>query len=160
VIVRSGRFRAVLLGGFGLVGLGALGFATFDEATPDWQALVFMALVGAGIGPALSGLQLAIQRAVAPAQIAGAMGTLLLLRQVGGAIAFAVAETIFVTRLHGGASPAVATGIGVLWVALAGALIGGAALLALPRSGARIAFPAPEQATSSGVDRREPLTAP
>jgi EmrB/QacA subfamily drug resistance transporter len=141
VIVRSGRFRTVVLGGFVLVVLGVPGFATFDETTPDWQALVFMALLGAGIGPSLSGLQIAIQRAVPPAQIAGAMGTLLLLRQVGGAIALAVAETVFVTRLHGGATPAVATGAGVLWVALAGAVIGAAALLVLPRSAARVEIP-------------------
>jgi len=143
LIVRSGRFRAVVLGGFALVVLGVLGFATFDESTPDWQALVFMALLGAGIGPSLSGLQIAIQRAVPPALIAGAMGTLLLLRQVGGAIALAVAETIFVTRLQGGATPAVATGAGVLWVALAGALIGAAALLILPRSAARVVLSEP-----------------
>ena len=43
-----------------------------------------MALIGLGIGPALSGLQIAMQRTVAPAAIGAAMGTLLLLRQVGG----------------------------------------------------------------------------
>ena len=43
-----------------------------------------MALIGIGVGPTLSGLQIAIQRTVAPAADRRArMGTLLLLRQVG-----------------------------------------------------------------------------
>ena len=160
LIVRTGRFRLVVVGGFALAALGALAFATFDASTPDWQALVFMGLLGAGIGPALSGLQIAIQRAVPPERIAGAMGTLLLLRQVGGAIALAIAETIFVTKLHGGASPAVATGAGVLWVALAGAVLGAAALMALPRGAARIVIAPPEQASAPVVERPEAVTAP
>ncbi len=160
LIVRTGRFRLVVLGGFALAALGALGFATFDASTPDWQALVFMGLLGAGIGPALSGLQIAIQQAVPPQRIAGAMGTLLLLRQVGGAIALAIAETIFVTKLHGGASPAAATGAGVLWVALAGAVLGAAALLVLPRSAARIVIAPPEQTSAPVVERPQPVAAP
>jgi hypothetical protein len=39
-------------------------------------------------------------------------------------------------------------------------LIGAAALLVLPRSAARIEIPAPDQATSTPVDRREPVAAP
>ena len=46
----------------GLAALGALGFGTFDAGTPMWQGLVFMALIGLGVGPALSGLQIALQR--------------------------------------------------------------------------------------------------
>ena len=46
------------------------------------------------------------------------MGTLLLLRQVGGAVALASAETVFRSTVHDH-SPAVATGIGVLTISLA-----------------------------------------
>ena len=59
-----------------------------------------MGLMGLGIGPALSGLQIALKRSVAPRQIGGAMGTLLLLRQVGGAVALASAETVYRSGLH------------------------------------------------------------
>jgi hypothetical protein len=100
-----------------------------------------MGLIGFGIGPALSGLQIALQRAVAPAQIGAAMGTLLLMRQVGGAVALAAAETIYVAGLHGhaGAAPAAtATGSGVLVVGLAGSAIAAAALFSLTRRGGRL----------------------
>ena len=142
VIMRRLEFRSTVVVGAGLAAVGALGFATFDASTPDWQSLIFMALIGFGIGPALSGLQIALQRSVTPAQIGGAMGTMLLLRQVGGAVALAVAETIYTSGLHGQASAAEATGSGVLAVGLAGSLIAGAALLSLPRGAGRIPAPA------------------
>jgi len=130
-IVRTGAVRRVLLAGYGLAALGALGFATFDASTPDWQSLLFMALLGLGIGPALSGVQIALTRTVTPRDMGAAMGTLLLLRQIGGAIALASAETVYRDRLHHGA--AVATGTGVLVVALAGAAIAALALISIPR---------------------------
>jgi predicted MFS family arabinose efflux permease len=131
VIVRTGAVRRVLLAGYGLAALGALGFATFDASTPDWESLLFMALLGLGIGPALSGTQIALTRTVTPRDMGAAMGTLLLSRQIGGAIALASAETVYRDSLHRGA--AVATGTGVLVVALAGAAIAALALISIPR---------------------------
>jgi MFS family permease len=131
LIVRTGALRRVLLGGYALAALGALGFASFDASTPDWQSLLFMALLGLGIGPALSGLQIALTRTVTPRDMGAAMGTLLLVRQIGGAIALASAQTIYLSRVHDGA--AVATGTGVLVVALAGAAIAAFALISIPR---------------------------
>jgi cyanate permease len=70
IVARTSRLRVVLLAACGLIALGAAGFATFGAETPAWQSAVFMALLGCGVGPTFSGLQLALQRAVAPAQIA------------------------------------------------------------------------------------------
>ena len=136
VVARRLAFRGTVLCGSGLAALGALGFATFHAGTPGWQLLLFMALMGLGIGPALSGLQIALQRSVAPAQIGGAMGAMLLLRQVGGAVALAAAGAVYGASASGAptaASSASATGVAVLAVGLSGSLIAGAALLALPR---------------------------
>src|SRR4029079_4676825 len=69
VIVRRLEFRVTLLIGLGVAALGAVGFATFDASAPDWQSLAFMALLGLGIGPTFSGLQIAMSRSVAPARI-------------------------------------------------------------------------------------------
>jgi EmrB/QacA subfamily drug resistance transporter len=141
VIVRRLEFRGPILFGMGLVMLGALGFATFDADTPDGLSLLFMALLGLGVGPSLSGLQIALQRTVAPQDIGAAMGTLLLLRQTGGAIALAAAETVYAA----GHDPARATGTAVFAVALAGAALAALALLTLPRGAGRLA-PLPEPA--------------
>jgi EmrB/QacA subfamily drug resistance transporter len=139
------RLRAVLLGSCGLIVLGALGFASFGADTPAWQSALFMALIGCGVGPTFSGLQLAMQRAVAPAQIGAAMGTLILVRQMGGTLALVAAQTLYVSRLEGSAgldAAAHATGTALLWVGLAGAVLGAAALVCLPRSAARLPAPA------------------
>jgi anti-sigma-K factor RskA len=70
------------------------------------------------------------------------MGTLMLLRQVGAAIAIAAAATVYAGALHDGlghAQPAVATGHAVFAVTVAGAAIAVAALLSLPRAATRLA---------------------
>jgi EmrB/QacA subfamily drug resistance transporter len=143
LIAKRLEFRGTVLAGAVLAALGALGFATFDANTPDWQSLLFMALMGLGIGPALSGLQIALTRTLRPEQIGGGMGTLLLLRQVGGAIALAGAETIYRSSAHDH-SPAVSTGMGVLAIGLLGSLIAALALVSLPRGAGRLpAMPVP-----------------
>jgi EmrB/QacA subfamily drug resistance transporter len=144
IIVRRMAFRGVVTAGYAIAAVGALGFATFDASTPDWQSLLFMALLGIGIGPALSGLQIALTRTVSPRDMGAALGTLLLGRQIGGAIALAAAETVYRNGLHAGHSAAVSTGTGVLAVGLAGAAIAAAALASLPRGAGRIApIPSP-----------------
>ena len=135
----GGEFRAPLLvGARRCWRSGALGFATFDASTPDWQSLVFMALIGLGIGPTLSGLQIALQRTVAPAAIGGAMGTLLLLRQVGGAVALAARRPSTAPVTIRRRPPAWACSVG-----LAGSAIAAAALISLPRAAGRLPAPPP-----------------
>ena len=140
LIVKRGEYRAPILGGLALAALGGLGFATFGASTPDWESVVYMALIGLGIGPVLSGLQIALQRTVAPASIGAAMGTLLLLRQVGASVALAASETVYAAGLDGGGSAAAATGTAVCVIVLAGAAVAAAALVTLPRAATRIAL--------------------
>jgi EmrB/QacA subfamily drug resistance transporter len=155
IVVRRLEFRTPIVAGMGLMALGATGFATFGASTPDALSLLYMALIGIGVGPALSGLQIALQRTVAPTQIGAAMGTLLLLRQLGGAIALASAETIYAAKLHSATAAgdgaqraaATATGTAVFVVTLTGAAIAAFALLSLGRRAGRLA-PLPEQAVA------------
>lgn len=160
LIVRRGAFRAVILRGSALAAVGAAGFATFDAGTPDWRSGLFMALIGVGIGPALSGLQIALQRTLSPRDMGAAMGTLLLLRQIGGAIALAAAETIYAGSRHTGTGDAAtATGRGVFVVALAGTALSALALLTLPRGAGRLP-PLPDAAPASAAGRAEAVQAP
>ncbi|HEV7807914.1 MAG TPA: MFS transporter [Solirubrobacteraceae bacterium] len=140
VISRRLEFRRPVLVGLALASLGALGFATFDASTPDWASLLFMGLMGVGLGPMLSGLQIATMRTVTPAMIGAALGTLLLLRQVGGSIALASSESVYAAGLHGdaAANAATATGTGVFAITLTGAAIAAIAMLSLPRGGGRL----------------------
>jgi hypothetical protein len=110
-----------------------------------------MALIGVGVGPNLSGLQIAVQRTVAPKDLAAAMGALLLGRQVGGALALAAAETIYVGRVHATDSAAAATGWGVFAVATTGSVIAALALLSVRRGQDRLLVPAPAAARPEPV---------
>lgn len=136
VIATRGEYRTVVLGGMVLLVIGALGFATFDASTPRWESLTFMALIGLGVGPQLSGLQIAMMHTVEPHRIAGGLGSLMLLRQVGAAVALAAAETMYVR----GEDPAVAVGTSIVVIALVGAAIASAALLSVPRPATRFAL--------------------
>ena len=137
VIMRLLDFRTPILAGAGLAIVGAIGFTTFDASTPDWVSLVFMGLIGFGVGPTLSGLQIGIQRTVQPQMIATTMGTLILLRQIGVSIALAAAATLYAGGVAGDpgqAAAATSTGHAVFVVTLFGAVVSAAALLALPRN--------------------------
>jgi EmrB/QacA subfamily drug resistance transporter len=138
VVARTGALRTTLLCGCALVVAGALGFATFDEASPNWHATVFMALLGVGMGPALSGVQIALQRALPAARVGGAIGALLLLRQLGGSLALVAANSIYGWRAPGSGAAA-ATGTGILVVAGIGAVLTVGALLTLRGDAGRVA---------------------
>jgi hypothetical protein len=130
VISRRLEFRRALLIGAGLAAVGAAGFAV---AMP--LSLLWMALIGLGVGPTLSGVQIALVRSVPPPAIAGALGTLMLLRQVGASLAFAAATVLYDA---GGPDRAQATGHAVFLVTLAGAAVAAAALVSLPRGAGRL----------------------
>jgi hypothetical protein len=100
---------------------------------------------GFGVGPALSGLEIALQRSVVPTAVAGALSTLILVRQVGGANALAAADTVYSAGTRAGSPAATATGTGVLVVTLTGAALAAGALGLLPRGSGRL--PAPDPST-------------
>ena len=141
VIVRRSEFRTPCSGARPRRGRRAV-LRDVRRLDPDWQSLVFMGLIGLGVGPTLSGLQIAIQRSTEPAALGAAMGTLMLLRQVGASIAIAAAATLYAGGLGHDAQPAPATGHAVFIVTLAGAAIAALALITLPRGAGRLPQPA------------------
>ncbi|WP_210650503.1 MFS transporter [Nocardioides sp. SYSU D00065] len=146
-VVRRRDVRGPLLVAGALVLVGSAAFAALDESSPGWHPLLAMAVLGLGMGPALSGLQIAIGRTSAPADLGAAMSALLLGRQVIGAVALAAAEA-----LHRSAAmeqgPTAATGTTVAWVAGTGAVVAAVALLGLRgRLPEGPAAPAPSEVT-------------
>lgn len=121
-VVRRSDVRGPLLVSGSVVLVGAGLFALLDDSSPGWLPLLAMGVLGLGMGPALSGLQIAIARTCVPGDLAAAMGTLLLGRQVVGVVALAVGEALYRAGAaeHGAAA---ATGGSVAWVAGGGALV-------------------------------------
>ncbi|RZS91511.1 EmrB/QacA subfamily drug resistance transporter [Motilibacter rhizosphaerae] len=144
VLRRRPDFRAPVLAGQLLAGAALLGYLGFARSTPDAVGLLLMACIGVGVGPSLSGLQVAMQTSVAPQQTAGAMGMVILLRQVGGSVALAAAGVAYAGVLDGDpARAAVATGHALAYVGGAGSLLAVLALSLLRKGDSRIAFRAP-----------------
>ena len=129
-VTRRGEARGPLLAAGAVVLTGAGLFALLETGSPAWLPLAAMAVLGLGMGPALSGLQIALGRTTSPRHLGAAMGTLLLGRQVIGAIALALADAAYRSQLQT-SSPASATGSAVAWVAGAGAIVAALALLGL-----------------------------
>ncbi|MFF3500595.1 MDR family MFS transporter [Streptomyces sp. NPDC003247] len=100
VIGRTGRYRLVFLGAGLLLGAGAYLFTQVTTDTGTGALATWMLLLGLGLGPALSGLTLAIQDAVPPAHLGTATGNLGFFRQVGGALTLALADTVYAGVAH------------------------------------------------------------
>lgn len=130
LIQRHGRYVPVLVGANAVVVVAAVGFGALGAGGGS-RVTAVMVLIGLGMGPALSGLQMVIGRVTTPADLGAAMGALLLGRQVGGAVALVAAEALYSARAASGASPAQATGLSVAVIAAGGAVVASIALLGL-----------------------------
>jgi hypothetical protein len=131
-------------------------FAFLDASSPGWLALVAMAVLGLGMGPALSGLQIGVARTTPASDLAAAMGTLLLGRQVVGCVALAVGDALYRGRV-GAAGSAAATGWSIALVAGAGAVIAAVALAGL-RTGLPAQHPLPRRAPTASPTSRTTAT--
>ncbi len=130
-VVRLGDVRRPLLLAAAMTCAGGLLFLLVGSGSSAGIVAAMVAL-GLGVGPALSGLQVALVRAVAPAHLAAAFGLLLLGRQVVGCFAMTIGDAIYQAggRTDG---PAAATGPAVAVVTVAGSFVAAAALAKAPR---------------------------
>jgi MFS family permease len=90
VISRTGKYKALLVGGAGLLVLGlfAIAHVSATTTTPDlaWRLL----LVGIGLGPGMSAYNSALQAAVETHQLGVATSSYQFFRQIGGTMGVAL----------------------------------------------------------------------
>ncbi|MCS7069509.1 MAG: MFS transporter, partial [Meiothermus sp.] len=92
---RLGRFKPLLLvGTFWLLLVFTLLHFVLSVNTPLWLAVLFFFLLGLGLGPAQSLLQIAAQNNVPPERIGSATAFTQLMRQIGSTIGIAVLGTV------------------------------------------------------------------
>lgn len=144
LVSRSGRYKPWLLAAPFLLIAGTALCVNLTVDTPTLTLAGWMGLIGLGIGPTLSGLTVAIQSSVSPQFIGTASANLTFFRQIGGAVALAIAGTAYtsvITReapVHGlQAAHAAATATVIPWLGVSGALVALVALLALPNGSMR-----------------------
>ncbi|MGM9472590.1 MDR family MFS transporter [Pseudarthrobacter sp. YS3] len=99
LISRTGKWKGYLIGGSVLL-MGGLGLAgTMDHTTELWQAGVFTAVLGIGLGMLMQNLVLAVQNTVRASDIGTASASVAFFRSVGGAIGVAVLGAILSSRV-------------------------------------------------------------
>jgi EmrB/QacA subfamily drug resistance transporter len=100
LVARSGRYKAIVLGGTAVMTVGLL-LMTQLTATTEYPVLfAWMFITGVGIGPTLSVFTIIVQNAVPFAQLGVATSNLTFFRQIGGSVGLAIAGTIFGTSLQ------------------------------------------------------------
>ncbi|MFC6063846.1 MFS transporter [Streptomyces ochraceiscleroticus] len=99
IITRTGRWKIFLVGGglFLTGGAATLGLMRYD--TPYWQVVVYMTVLGIGIGLMQQNLVLAVQNQVAPKDLGAASSLVTFFRTLGGAIGVSALGAALSTRI-------------------------------------------------------------
>ncbi|MCO5999640.1 MDR family MFS transporter [Actinoallomurus rhizosphaericola] len=141
LISRTRRYKPWLVAAPALLAAGSLLCAGIGVHTGVWALAGWMALIGLGIGPMLSGLTIAVQNAVEPEHIGTATSKITFFRQVGGSVALAIAGTAYASHVraaapaHGlTAASASATATVIPWLGTAGAAIALVVFALMPES--------------------------
>ncbi|HWJ87427.1 MAG TPA: MDR family MFS transporter [Pelagibacterium sp.] len=99
IISRTGRYKLLPILSTALLGVGALLLSTLGVDTPFALIVVYMLLVGIGIGPVMSVGVTAIQNAVPHSVMGVATASAQMFRQIGGSLGVAVLGAVFANRL-------------------------------------------------------------
>ncbi|WP_161880313.1 MDR family MFS transporter [Deinococcus alpinitundrae] len=99
IAARLGIYKPLILGGLALMVGGFYLLSTLNADTPYWTVIVFMVVLGLGIGPALPLYNLAIQSAVQRWEIGVATSSGQFFQQMGSTIGTAVFGAVLTSTL-------------------------------------------------------------
>jgi MFS family permease len=94
LIARSGRYQWLAVSGAIILGTGIFLLSRMTASTVLYQATIFMALAGLGLGVFFSLLTLAVQNAVPRTQLGVGTSATRYMQQVGGTLGVAVVGTV------------------------------------------------------------------
>ena len=100
VVSRTGRYKALIVGGLVMLSLGLLLLTNLRADTPRQVLWAWMFVTGLGIGPTLAVFTIVVQNAVPIERLGVATSNLTFFQQVGGTVGLAIAGTIFGTVLR------------------------------------------------------------
>jgi EmrB/QacA subfamily drug resistance transporter len=87
---KTGRYKVFPIIGAGLMSLALFLFSTIGTDTPNWLVMVYMFVMGAGLGQCMQTLLLAIQNDAEPRDMGVATASATFFRQIGGTVGTAV----------------------------------------------------------------------
>jgi EmrB/QacA subfamily drug resistance transporter len=97
ITMRTGKYRIFPIVGSMFMVAGLLTMTRIGADTPLWQADIYMALFGLGLGMNMQSIVLAMQNAVDPRDMGVATSSVTFFRQVGGSLGTAVFLSILFT---------------------------------------------------------------
>ena len=102
LITRWGRYKVFPVAGTATMAAGYAMLTTMTPATAVWQVLIYMIVVGVGLGLVMQVIVLAIQNAVAMTDIGAATASAQFFRMTGGTVGLAVFGAVLNNRLLAG----------------------------------------------------------
>ncbi|MEV8513364.1 MDR family MFS transporter [Dactylosporangium sp. NPDC051484] len=107
IISRLGRYKWFPVAGTVVLSVGLLLFTSLQVNTPLWQAFIYMAVIGVGLGLAMQPLILAVQNALDPRDMGAGTSAATFFRSLGGSVGVAalgaVMNSQLAKQLHGAA---------------------------------------------------------
>src|SRR5947209_8767012 len=94
LISRTGRYKALLLGGLAVMGAGYYLLSTFNVSTTNQQVIIAMVLLGLGLGLCMQTYVLIVQNSVSREDMAVATSATQLSRSIGAAVGLAILGTL------------------------------------------------------------------
>ncbi len=98
---RTGRYKPFPIAGTAMMITAMLLFSTLEADTPIWHAMVYMAVMGAGLGLSMQTLVLSVQNAMPPRDMGVATSSVTFFRSMGGTFGAAVALAILFGSVAG-----------------------------------------------------------
>jgi EmrB/QacA subfamily drug resistance transporter len=95
VVSRTGRYKAIVLIGLAILGIGLVLMTQLRVDTPDSLLAVWMFVAGLGVGPTFAVFTIIVQNAVPFHELGAATSDLTLFRQIGTTVGISLAYTIF-----------------------------------------------------------------
>ena len=90
VTSKTGRYKIFPIIGAGLMSIALFLFSTIGTDTPNWLVMIYMFIMGAGLGQCMQTLLLAIQNDAEPRDMGVATASATFFRQIGGTVGTAV----------------------------------------------------------------------
>lgn len=96
---RTGRYKIFPVAGTVLMAAGMLLFAQVEWDTPVWRAMLFMVIIGFGLGNCMQTLVIAVQNAGPRSDMGASTAAATFFRQIGGTVGTAVFLSVLFSTL-------------------------------------------------------------
>ena len=94
VMMRTGKYKIFPIVGTAVMFTSMLLFSLLDADTPVWHAMVFMVVMGAGLGLSMQTLVISVQNALPPTDMGVATSSVTFFRSMGGTFGAALSLSI------------------------------------------------------------------